>query len=278
MHVQRIKFLRLLIVIGVFSSLIILLIYSLPNNDKDTNIAFNHGLFDVWPFESTNIQHINARINLVHLQPIQLDRINTNHQINFIRNKIKRRTVKRMQIDDTQALINVTKQLPKHSTKNIHIFYTLPVEWSQETTAFYPLLGFYMSDNRTIRHHFKNIQQIGANILIITWSPQCREQMLYHIFDEALHFGIHIAIEIDNYNNRTVYSIYRDIQYFYREFWQHESLYKVFVASKGIYMPMFYIKAINQITVNDWKKLFLPNGEITLRNYQFDAVFIGHIG
>lgn len=286
----RIKVLRLLMIIGAFSSVVVFLIYSLPEKGATTT-AFNRGLFDVWPIKSSNILHLNGQTNGIltdysenhHLKVLfrnhqnQLDHINANHQNHVLRNKIKRLTVNRLQNDDAMVLVNATKKLPKHSANNIHIFYALPVDWSQQTTAFYPLLGFYVPDNRTLRHHFKNIQLIGANVLVVTWSPMFQEQLLWHLFDEAPNFGIRIAIEIDNYPNRTVLSIFNDIQYFYKEFWQHQSLYKVFVTSKSNYMPMFYIKNVDRLAASDWKKLFTPNGEITLRSSQHDAIFIGHI-
>lgn len=289
MNLLRIRVLRLLIVFGAFLSLVVLLIYSLPSSDKDPRTAFNQGLFDVWPVKSSNIfywkansisaeytENVNSK-PVIQNRPNHLDKVNTNYQTYLSRNKIKRLTINRLKNDDTMAIVNATKKLPKQSTKNIHIFYTLPVEWSLETTAFYPLLGFYVPDNHTIRHHFKNIQLIGANILIITWSPHCQERVLFKIFDEAQNFGIRIALEIENYTNRTVLSIYRDVQYFYKEFWQHQSLYKVFVTSKSSYLPMIYVKNVESISANDWKKLFSKNGEFTLRGSRYDAVFIGHI-
>lgn len=286
----RIKVLRLLLLIGAFSTVAVFLIYSLPANEKTPTTAFNQGIFDTWPMKSSNILHLNGKSNgqlteysekhhlkvLYRNQQNQLEKIGVNQQNHVLRNKIKRLTVNRMQNDDALILVNATKNLPKYSAQNIHIFYTLPVDWSQQTTAFYPLLGFYTPDNQTIRHHLKNIQLIGANVLIVTWQPMLPEQLLWHLFEEAPNFGIRIAIEIDNYPNRTVLSIFNDIQYFYKEFWQHKSLYKVFVTSKSKYLPMFYIRNVDSCATNDWKKIFTTNGEISVRSL-YDAVFIGHV-
>lgn len=288
---MRVKVVRLLIIFGAFSSVAVFLIYSLPSNDKSLTTSFNHGLFSTWPIKSSsNLLHLNAKtseiladfsenhnINILlrnHQNRHDKSKTNKNHGL---RNKIKRLTSNRLQNDDTMIWVNATKKLPKHSAPNIHIFYTLPVDWSQQTTAFYPLLGFYAPDNKTLRHHFKNIELLGANVLIVTWSSTSQEQLIWHLFDEAPHFGLRIAIEIDNYPNRSVVSIFNDIQYFYKEFWQHPSLYKVFVSSKSNYMPMFYIKNVDNLAANDWKKLLTPKGEISLRSTLHDAVFVGHI-
>lgn len=205
-----------------------------------------------------------------------------NHYV--LRNKIKHLTAHRLQNDDAIQLINATKKLPKHSAQNIHIFYTVPVVWNRrllherQTTAFYPLLGLYAFDNQTIRHHFKNIAKIGAGVVIISWSPeQMPEHLLAYLFDEASQFDIQISIEIDNYPNRTVHTIFNDIQYFYKEFGHHHSLYKVYVSSKDKYLPMFYIKSIDAHSGSDWKQLLSRNGEMTLRSDTHDAVFIGQI-
>lgn len=303
----RIKVVRLLLIVGAFLSVVTFLIYSLPKADHDSITAFNPSLFNDWSLGSLNLRHYRhggKKINTIskqakhhsksklfiqslHQNQQYNDRINADHQNYYVlRNKIKRLTAHRLQNDDAIQLINVTKKLPKYSAPNIHIFYTIPVVWNRllsmheqrQTTAFYPLLGLYASDNQTIRHHFKNIAKIGVGVVIISWSSeQIQEQLLAHIFDEATQFDIQIAIEIDNYPNRTIHTIFNDIQYFYKEFGHHQSLYKVYVSSKDKYLPMFYIKSIDTQSGSDWKQLFSSNGEMTVRSDLHDAVFIGHI-
>lgn len=286
--VLRVKVLRLFMILGAFSTVAVFLIYSLPNSEKESvTTNFNRGLFSTWS-KSSNVQlHSHQKTNagaaaaaVVINQPLKIYgknhvKSNTEH---VLRNKIKRLTSNRMQNDDSMVLVNATKQLPKHSAPNVHIFYTIPVEWSQRPTAFWPQLGTYAPDNKTLNHHFENIQLIGAKVLIVTWSPPLgQEQLLWHLFDEAHQFGIQIALEIDNYPNRTASTIFNDIQYFYKEFWEHRSLYKVFVSSKNTYLPMIYMKNVDCLQPNDWKSLISPTGEMTLRSSSHDAVFVGHI-
>lgn len=304
----RIKVVRLLLIVGAFLSVVTFLIYSLPKADHDPITAFNPSLFNDWSLGSLNLRHyrhsgnkINTNSAAKHSKSkLQFIRsLHQNHQYNdradadqrnsyVLRNKIKRLTAHRLPNDDAIQLINATKKLPKHSAQNIHIFYTIPVVWhrilshepnnKRQTTAFYPMLGLYVADNQTIRHHFKNIAKTGVGVVIISWSSeQIQEQSIAYLFDAAVHFDIQIAIEIDNYPNRTVHTIFNDIQYFYKEFGQHQSLYKVYVSSKDKYLPMFYIKSVDSQSGSDWKQLFAPNGEMTLRSDSHDAVFIGHI-
>lgn len=285
--VLRVKTLRLFIVFGAFSTVVLVLIYSLPNNEKDFTTKFNQGLFSTWPIKSSSILHISnnkaaqlLRFSEKHtlkvLGRFRTSKKNLEHQ--RLRNKIKHRTSNRQQNDDLMQFLNSTKNLPKYSMPNIHIFYTIPVDWkSRQSMAFYPLLDMYESDNRTIMHHFKNIQLLGANVLIVTWSPSTQDQLLIRLFDEAQNFGLRIAIEIDSYPNRTVFSIFNDIHYFYKSFWQHQSLYKVFVTSKSSFLPMFYIKNIDHMSGSEWRSLLAPNAEMSLRSALHDAVFMGHV-
>lgn len=306
----RIKVVRLLLIVGTFLSVVTFLIYSLPKADHDSITAFNPSLFNDWSLGSLSLRHYrhggnkmntistakhNSKSKTLFIQSLHQksapynERVSADHQNYYVlRNKIKRLTAHRLQQNDVAIqLINATKKLPKLSAQNIHIFYTIPVVWNrllaherrQQTTAFYPLLGLYACDNQTVRHHFKNIAKIGVGVVIITWSSteQIQERLLAHLFDEAIQFDIQIAIEIDNYPNRTVHTIFNDIQYFYKEFGQHQSLYKVYASSKKKYVPMFYIKSIDSQSGSDWKQLFSPDGEMTLRTDLHDAVFIGHI-
>lgn len=280
--ILRVKVLRLFVVIGVFSTVAMFLIYSLPNSENDQPTKFNQGLFSSWPKSSNIESHGNRKgnafvVDISKHHTLTISGKGHGNNEHILRNKIKRSKPNILQSDDSMLRINSSKNLPKHSAPNIHIFYTIPVEWSQRATPFWPLLGTYVSDNQTLRHHLKNIQLIGTNVLVVTWSPSIQGKLLWHLFDEAANFGIHIAIEIDNYPNRTVSTIFNDIKYFYKEFCEHQSLYKVFVNSKSSYMPMFYFRNVESLTINDWKKLLLPDGELSLRSAFHDAVFVGHI-
>lgn len=266
-------------ILGAFSSVAVFLIYSLPNGEKESLATnFNQGLFSAWSKSANHQTRSNQKASIN--QPLKGH--GKSHQArgnreDVLRNKIKRLTSNHMQNDDSMILANATKKLPKLSLPNVHIFYSLPVEWSHMTTSFWPQLGTYSPDNRTLRHQFENIQLIGANVLIVTWSPFSQEQLLWHLFDEAHNFGIKITIEIDNYPNRTASTIFNDIQYFYKEFWDHQSLYRVFVTSKNTHLPMIYIRNVDCLPPNDWKSLISPSGEYSVRSALRDAVFIGHI-
>lgn len=101
--------------------------------------------------------------------------------------------------------------------------------------------------------------------------------MLHKLFDEALKFDLRITFEIENYFNRSITYLYKNIEYFHKEFWDHKGLYKVFVEKKNQNMPMIYIKNVEEISCGGWKQLMTPNGKTTLRRSPLDGIFIGHI-
>lgn len=288
--ILRIKVLRLFVIIGAFSMVAVFLIYSLPHNESDltTNLSQDVSIFSTWP-KASHVQsqkrikkadeHAASEHQTLQIFGQNIIKINNEQRDYVLRNKIKRLTsTHKLQRDDSMLLVNATKNLTTHSLPNVHIFYSMPIDWSQQTTAFYPLLGMYAwPDNRTVKHHFNNIRMLGANVLILTWSPLSQDQHLSHLFDEAHNFNLHFAIEIDNYPNRTVSSIFNNVRHFYDAFWTHPSFYKVYVTSRSSYMPMFYIQSVDNLPAAEWKRLLLPNGEISLRSSIHDAVLVGHI-
>lgn len=286
----HIKILKLFIFFGGFSTLIVFLIYSLSNSETNSIRKFNQ-------------VHLSPKSIQIKIAPKQVPTFNVNGYGNDeikkslvyrSREKIKRLSLVGPKNGDPVHML----KLPKHSMQNIHIFYTIPAKWyhsnddsvlsiidsianrahhKQPNIVFYPMLGLYVPDNKTLQHHLKNIELLGSAVLIITWSPPFQKYLLKQLFDEVKYFNLKIAIEIDDYPNRTAYSLLNDIEYFHREFWHHESLYKVLVASKNLQLPMFYIKNVATLTVSDWSSLFSPNGIISIRGSPQDATFIGHI-
>lgn len=265
------------------------MIYSLSNFETKSVRNFNQVLLSPKP--------IQIKIAPKHVPTFNADGYG-NGDVKKSLEYRSRDKIKRLSLDGPKNDPVYTLKLPKHSVQNIHIFYTIPVKWyhsnddsgssildlnvnrvhnNQPIIVFYPMLGLYLPDNKTLQHHLKNIELLGSAVLIITWSPPFQKYLLKQLFDEVKHFNLKIAIEIDDYPNRTAYSLLNDIEYFHREFWHHESFYKVLVASKNLQLPMFYIKNVATLTVSDWSSIFSPNGIISIRGSPQDATFIGHI-
>lgn len=215
----------------------------------------------------------------------------------FIREKIMQLTSNNVKSGTSQLNISETARF---LTGNVHIFYSIPVNWYQINSSrsdtsemrqldsmqikqhqpnivFYPLLGLYKIDSKIITHHLENIRKLGTTVLIVTWSPQFQHSLLIYLLNELHKHKLQLAVEIDDYPNRTVHSIFNDLDYFYREIWWHEAFYKVYVTKKRKYMPMFYVKNVGMLPAIEWSELLSLNGVISLRRSLHDAIFIGHI-
>lgn len=206
-------------------------------------------------------------------------------QISSSKNDLNRLNAKNSESINQQLLpVNFT-------TKNIHIFYSAPVNWyrtTNDTTSdllninFQPMLGIYTISTNILTKHFKSICSMGIGVIIVTWRPEPQPtEMLKQIMNyvKQYHLGkLSVAIEIDSYVGRTTSSVKGNIELLYREFvWSHPALYRVFVMAKGEYLPMVYVKDVGEILYQEWTNILSAKGVDTIRKTLFDAVFIGHI-
>lgn len=190
------------------------------------------------------------------------------------------------------------------STKNIHIFYSAPVQWykpyntsivrdtsatieiNELNSVFYPMLGVYTTTNKILEHHLNNIKRLGINVIILTWKPSSNiPGESYDLLKNILNFvkkylnsELQVALEIDSYPGRTVESIRNILTELHQEYlWSHPGLYRVHVNSKNAFLPMVYIRDAYQISDEEWFKIFSARGIGSVRNTIYDAVFIGHV-
>lgn len=190
------------------------------------------------------------------------------------------------------------------STKNVHIFYSAPVQWykpyntsivrdtsatieiNELNSVFYPLLGVYSTTNKILEHHLNTIKRLGINVIIFTWKPSSNSpiesiDLLKNILNFVKKYfdsEIQVALEIDSYAGRTVESIRNILTMLDGEYvWSHPGLYRVHIHSKNAFLPMIYIRDAYQISDEEWSKIFSFRGIGTVRNTIYDAVFIGHV-
>lgn len=291
----EVKVLRLLLIFGGLSmSTILFSLYYLTSSNYDAN---GHPNVPSSMHTSPN----RSTVSSLKKHAAALAVIEKYHEGNmrsrFIREKIMRLTSNNVKSGASQLNISATARF---LTRNVHIFYSIPVNWYQinssqtETSemrqlnsmqikqhqpniVFYPMLGLYKIDSKIIAHHLENIRKLGTTVLIVTWSPQFQHSLLVYLLNELLKQKLQLAIEIDDYPNRTVHSIFNDLDYFYKEFWWHEAFYKVYTTKKRKFMPMFYVRNVAALPAIDWSQLLSLNGVISLRRSLHDAVFIGHI-
>lgn len=292
----EVKVLRLLLIFGGLSTTIILftLYYLTSSNYGATGNSNVPSLIAVSTKRSITLSSTKNGA------PLSIGKYHErNMRSRSIREKIMQLTSHNVKSGAAQLNISATARF---LTRNVHIFYSMPVNWYQINTSqyqtetsemrqlntiqikqhqpdivFYPMLGLYKIDSKIISHHLENIRKLGTTVLIVTWSPNFQHSLIVYLLNELLKHKLQLAIEIDDYPNRTVHSIFNDLDYFYKEFWWHEAFYKVYVTKKRKFMPMFYVKNVASIPAIDWSQLLSLNGVISLRRSQHDAILIGHI-
>lgn len=294
----QIKVLRLLVLFGAFSSIVVLIIFSFPTADQTTVSAFDSVFLDAWPIRASLNGHSGAHDGrqksalLGGLHARRLIGYRERHAV--VHDKIKRITMHAAKADEYVLTKNASAELARQNIRNIHIFFSFPVQWlgkngaadaatgatkmlQPPSVAFYPLHGFYESTDDVLRQQLIKIRSLGIGVLVVTWTPKFNRSQFQHLLVEAEQLNLQIIVELDDYHNRTVYSLSNDLSYFFDECWHHGGFYKVFTISKAIYMPMFYVKHFDAIAVHEWTKLLAPSGALSIRNSKQDAVFIGHI-
>ena len=232
-----------------------------------------------------------------------------------VKSRLLREKIKRLeggynkQVDENLEHIENSGAHHNVTTKNVHIFYSAPVNWYSRAsnlthmrgrmgeeinpnlfqvnslnTVFYPLLGIYTINTKILEIHFRNIWQMGIQVIIVTWRPNDRStELLKHILNFAKKYyedRIQVAIEIDAYEGRDVFTIKNDIKYWHTEFiWSHPALYRVYVQSKNDYLPMIYIRDAFHGESGAWQYLFATErySKYSLRRTVHDGVFIGHV-
>lgn len=263
-------------------------------------------------------------INNLLSHPIEKPRTNENHLLAVsespitnvllekyndfeVKSRLLREKIKMLQSNSVERSPNINSESSvalNRSTKNIHIFYSAPVQWykpyntsivkdtsatieiNELNSVFYPMLGVYTTTNKILEHHLNNIKHIGINVIILTWKPSSNTlgesiDLLKNILNFVKkHYDseLQVALEIDSYPGRTVESVRNILTLLHREYlWSHPGLYRVHVLSKNAFLPMVYIRDAYQISDEEWFKIFSVRGIGSVRSTIYDAVFIGHV-
>lgn len=268
------------------------------DDDKSINNLFAHPIEKPRTNENNLLAISESPITNVLLEKYNDFEVKTR----LLRDKIK--MLQSNSVERSPSLNSESLMALNRSTKNIHIFYSVPVQWYKpyntsivrDTSAtieinelnsiFYPMLGVYTTTNKILEHHLNNIKRLGINVIILTWKPSSNNSgesidLLKNILNFVKkHFDseLQVALEIDSYPGRTVESVRNILTILHREYlWSHPGLYRVHVNSKNVFLPMVYVRDAYQISDEEWFKIFSVRGIGSVRNGEYDAVFIGHV-
>lgn len=251
-------------------------------------------------------QHQKEIINAINQMngPINVEK----YDERVVKNRVIREKVKFMsesmdhnhKSDLNSEIFSMDKDLLIYNKtlSHMHIFYYLPVKWYtpenqsiyQLNTVFYPKRGLYNysmieSARKILKVHFEEIRMCGIGVIVVNWVPNNRElnDLLPLLFNIAGEINEHyqdsqvkIAIQIGNYQDRTIESIRNDIKFFVDNFTTNPNFFKVqSLKRSGRPLPLFYIK--NAELIKDWSKLLTKNGILTIRDTNYNSFIIAHL-
>jgi len=137
---------------------------------------------------------------------------------------------------------------------------------------FYPTLGNYSSnDPEIIAKHMEWIREAGIGVVALSWwgknSYTDKSVPLY--LDLAQKYGLKICFHLEPYY-KTAEHFKTQLEYLTQSYLKHPAFYK----HNGL--PLYYIYDSGKVKYHEWNKLFSKQGELSLRNTELDAIFIGH--
>ncbi|GJQ69071.1 hypothetical protein Trydic_g6235 [Trypoxylus dichotomus] len=145
---------------------------------------------------------------------------------------------------------------------------------------YYPSLGCYSSrDTDVINHHMKLLQDAGIGVVGLSWLPSkfvdSPHDILHSFFDIASKYNLKIALHIEPYPGRNPINLQEHLRVFFNIFRNHTALYKMKKPLGKIELPVLYIYDSYLTPAVAWKELLGNKGNLSIRNTEYDAVYIG---
>lgn len=151
-------------------------------------------------------------------------------------------------------------------------------------SPFYPQLGPYSSkDPSVITARFQEMARVGIDVAVVSWwgqesnkestdtqgvSTDAIFSNLLDILDDK-QLSVKVALHLEPYPSRNVQSIRDDVEYIYKKYGHHKSLFR----SDG--KLLFYVYDSYHIRAHEWSTILQPGGVKSLRGTEFDGIFIG---
>ena len=149
--------------------------------------------------------------------------------------------------------------------------------------SFYPLLGPYSSRNMlTISKHMEYLTTAGIGVIVVSWLPWKQadpngrpiDSVLPMILDTAVKYRIKVALHFEPYQNRSVVSVRKDIEYIVMKYAEHPAMFKYSLVDGLKPLPVVYIYDSYMIPDSEWARLFTRNGDLTVRGKELDIFAI----
>jgi glycoprotein endo-alpha-1,2-mannosidase len=125
--------------------------------------------------------------------------------------------------------------------------------------------------------------RVGIDVAVVSWwgqesnkaSTDTQGVSTDAIFSNLLDIldndqsSVKIALHLEPYPSRNVQSIRGDVEYIYKKYGHHKSLFR----SNG--KLLFYVYDSYHIRAHEWSSILQPGGVNSLRGTEFDGIFIG---
>jgi glycoprotein endo-alpha-1,2-mannosidase len=137
---------------------------------------------------------------------------------------------------------------------------------------FYPELGLYSSNDRaTIEKHMQMHVQAKMGVLSVTWwgERDFNNPSIPILLDEAEKTGLKICFHLEPYPNRNARTLQANIKYIIDRWGNHPAFYK----PEG--KPMFFVYDSYLLDKEEWTKLLTKEGEFSVRDTEYDGMYIG---
>ncbi|XP_061177404.1 glycoprotein endo-alpha-1,2-mannosidase-like [Saccostrea echinata] len=149
---------------------------------------------------------------------------------------------------------------------------------------YYPQLGPYSSSDPTVvEDHMKQIQLSGAGVLAVSWYPpndadnegKQPDKLTPLILDMADKYQLKVAFHIEPFKGRDHKTLKNNIKYIVDTYGKHPAFYRHYDRLKKKLLPVYYIYDSYLVKSSDWAELFSSSGSISIRNTEYDGIFLG---
>jgi len=148
---------------------------------------------------------------------------------------------------------------------------------------FFPRLGAYSSRNPAIiADHMLQIRRSGAGVLVLSWYPPglqddsglfAADDVVPSLLDAAEASGLKLALLVEPYDGLNATNFRAALEHVFRRYWNHPAFYKRRVGRR--HLPVFYLYDSYRVPADEWQRLFSRKGDLTVRDTEMDAIFLG---
>jgi glycoprotein endo-alpha-1,2-mannosidase len=118
---------------------------------------------------------------------------------------------------------------------------------------------------------------------VISWYPPEQADKegkpfdsLFPMFlDTAEKYNLKIAFHIEPYRDRNPGNFKNNVEYIIKQYGNHPAIYKLSRSSSSRALPVFYVYDSYLNTANSWSIVLSKTGKESIRNTEFDGVFLG---